>query len=230
MAIPAREFLPRRFKIPPRDRKIQPMDTEFAFRDVIAPPDGDQNAEKRVFHAVMREFSRQKQGFPPFRGNEKARPGPPTGETAALARAITIVYADLGRRRLGRGCRYHGRMLSGQLRRLLFRCIRPALLCGLPTSRVSCFGCSPRARPRCGCLSGSPSVPVFLPPAEDQVVVDRLCGAPIGFQISSLTVAISFLVPKRAPLSAYSTASHSYCDCTAPPTVDAPVRERPEIM
>jgi hypothetical protein len=74
-------------------------------------------------------------------------------------------------------CRHHGRVLSGQLRPLLFRCIRPALLCGLPTSGVSCFGCSPRARPRCGCLSGSPSVPVFLPPAKDQVVVDRLCGA-----------------------------------------------------
>jgi hypothetical protein len=79
MAIPARKFLPRLSKIPPRDRKIRPRDTEFSFREVIALPDGHPNAEKRLFHAVMREFPRRKQGFPPFLGNEKARPGPPKG-------------------------------------------------------------------------------------------------------------------------------------------------------
>jgi len=34
------------------------MDTEFAFRDVIALPDGDLNAEKRMLLAVAREFRR----------------------------------------------------------------------------------------------------------------------------------------------------------------------------
>jgi hypothetical protein len=90
MAIPARKFLPRPSRIPPRDWKIRPRDTEFSFREVIVLADGHQNVEKRLFHAVMREFPRQKQGFPPFLGNEKARPGPPKGQGAVLAEPLRI--------------------------------------------------------------------------------------------------------------------------------------------
>jgi hypothetical protein len=79
MAIPARKFLPRPSRIPLRERKIRPRDTEFSFCEVIVLPDGHPNAEKRLFPAVMREFPRRKQGFPPFLANEKARPGPPKG-------------------------------------------------------------------------------------------------------------------------------------------------------
>ena len=99
MAIPLRESLSRPSRIPPRHRKIRPMDTEFAFRDVIDLPDGDQNDEKRGFHAVAREFRPLNRGFSPSFGKEEARSGPPSGREAALAGPLpsyTPIYGVAG--------------------------------------------------------------------------------------------------------------------------------------